>query len=113
MIKCIILSALMSIEMSAPAQWPAIEPPIADKKDFTRVLHGDTTTDHYYWMIDYFKKGTDSTKVVDYLNAENDYLEKMMADTKQFQSSLFAEMKSRIKEKDESVPYFLNGYFYY
>ena len=37
----------------------------------------------------------------------------MMAATKTFQDNLYAEMKARIKEKDESVPFFKNGYFYY
>ena len=32
--------------------------------------------------------------------------------TKDFQKDLFEEMKSRIKEDDESVPYFYNGYYY-
>ena len=35
-----------------------------------------------------------------------------MADTKDFQEKLFQEMKGRIKEDDESVPYKDNGYFY-
>jgi protease II len=30
-----------------------------------------------------------------------------------FQRKLFQEMKARIKEKDESVPVFKNGYYYY
>jgi len=64
-------------------------------------------------MIDYFKKGKDSTKVVDYLKAENTYWEGMMKDTEPFREKLFQEMKARIKEKDESVPVFRNGYYYY
>lgn len=64
-------------------------------------------------MGDYFFKGPDSTKVVDYLNEENAYLKTMMASTESFQDKLFAEMKGRIKEKDESVPYIDNGYYYY
>ena len=35
-----------------------------------------------------------------------------MAHTEHFQKSLFEEMKARIKETDESVPYKENGYFY-
>jgi len=94
--------------------WPTgIVPPMADKKPHQRILHGDTVNDDYFWMIDYFKKGPDSTKVVDYLNAENTYLDTMMGATKPFQEKLFAEMKGRIKEKDESVPVFKNGYYYY
>jgi oligopeptidase B len=46
------------------------------------------------------------------LNQENDYYQKMTAHTKDFQKSLFEEMKARIKEDDQSVPYFYNGYWY-
>jgi oligopeptidase B len=96
-----------------PYQWPGISTPVADKKAFVRTIHGDSVTDNYYWMIDFFKKGPDSTKVVDYLKAENTYLDTMMSGTKQLQADLFKEMKARIKEKDESVPSFKNGYYYY
>ncbi len=87
--------------------------PIAEKKEHWRILHGDKVLDNYYWMYDFFGKGPDSTKVVDYLKAENAYLDQVMAGTKQMQADLFTEMKNRIKEKDESVPVFKNGYFYY
>ena len=100
-------------EKRTPIQWPDAKVPIAAIVPHNRVIHGDTVVDNYYWMIDYFKKGPDSTKVVDYLKAENAYLDTMMKSTKQFQEDLFKEMKGRIKEKDESVPVFRNGYFYY
>ena len=93
--------------------WPDAKPPIAEKQNHIRDIHGEKVSDPYYWMIDYFKKGKDSTKVVNYLNAENAYLETMMADTKQLRANLYEEMKARIKEKDESVPVFKNGYYYY
>src|SRR5580698_9680480 len=76
--------------------WPDVQPPVAGIKPFQRIMHGDTVTDNYYWMIDYFKKGPDSTKVVDYLKAENAYLDTMMSGTKKFQEQLFTEMKARI-----------------
>ena len=95
-------------------KWPeGISAPVAELKVHDRIIHGDTVADPYYWMIDYFKKGPDSTKVVDYLKAENVYLDTMTAGTKDFQQKLFGEMKGRIKEKDESVPVFKNGYYYY
>ncbi|MEP6746481.1 MAG: S9 family peptidase [Bacteroidota bacterium] len=94
--------------------WPqGITAPIADIKPHNRIIHGDTVPDNYYWMIDYFKKGPDSTRVVDYLKAENKYLDTMMSGTKHLQAKLFKEMKARIKEKDESVPFLKNGYYYY
>lgn len=96
-----------------PMKWPDAKAPIAEIIPHNRIIHGDTVADNYYWMIDYFKKGPDSTKVVDYLKAENSYLDTMMKSTDAFQSDLFKEMKGRIKEKDESVPVLKNGYFYY
>lgn len=93
--------------------WPSITPPDAEKKLYVRTLHGDVVNDHYYWMNDYFKKGPDSTRVVNYLEAENNYTAAMMRSTDALQADLFTEMKSRIKEKDESVPVFKNGYYYY
>ncbi|MCZ2298323.1 MAG: S9 family peptidase [Chitinophagales bacterium] len=118
-----ILFILITISMMAcnnnetkkePYQWAKdVQPPVAAIQPTTRVWHGDTVVDNYYWMIDYFKKGPDSTKVVDYLKAENNYTSTMMKGTEKLQQDLFTEMKSRIKEKDESVPTFKNGYFYY
>ena len=69
--------------------------------------HGDKRTDNYYWLND-----RENPEVIDYLNNENDYYNKMTASTKDFQKDLFTEMKSRIKEDDQSAPYFYSGYFY-
>lgn len=112
--KKTITTSLLTITCMMNAQiWPDAKPPIAEKQNYIREIHGEKVNDPYYWMIDYFKKGKDSTKVVNYLTAENAYLETMMADTKQLREKLFKEMKARIKEKDESVPVFKNGYYYY
>lgn len=95
-------------------KWPeGVAAPVAEKKPKELTIHGDTRIDNYYWMNDFFKKGPDSSNVVKYLEAENAYLDTMMSATKPFQEALFKEMKARIKEKDESVPVFKNGYFYY
>lgn len=112
--KKTITTSLLTITCMMNAQiWPDAKPPIAEKQNHIREIHGEKVNDPYHWMIDYFKKGKDSTKVVNYLTAENAYLETMMADTKQLRDNLYQEMKARIKEKDESVPVFKNGYYYY
>lgn len=87
--------------------------PIAEKKEHVRTIHGDTVVDNYYWMYDFFGKGPDSTLVVDYLEAENAYLDTVMSGTVKFQEALYDEMRKRIKETDESLPVFINGYYYY
>jgi len=95
-------------------KWPHdIAAPPADTIPHQRTIHGDTVSDNYYWMIDYFKKGPHSARVIDYLEKENAYLDAMMSGTKEFREKLFHEMKARIKEKDESVPVYKNGYYYY
>ncbi|PVH24779.1 S9 family peptidase [Sphingobacterium corticibacter] len=95
-------------------QWPNdVQAPVAEINPYTRAIHGDTVIDNYYWLNDYFKEGPDSAKVVAYLNAENIYTQAMMKDTEGFQESLFKELKGRIKEADESVPYLKDGYYYY
>ncbi|HAE66673.1 MULTISPECIES: S9 family peptidase [Sphingobacterium] len=93
--------------------WPNVMAPVAAIYPHVRKIHDDTVQDDYYWMIDYFKKGEKSQEVIDYLEEENNYTNLMLQDTEDLQESLFHELKSRIKEKDESVPYYKNGYFYY
>lgn len=93
--------------------WPKAEAPIALKKEHIRNIHQDPVNDPYYWMNDFFKKGPDSAAVIAYLEAENTYTATILKHTEPLQAKLFTEMKSRIKEKDESVPYLKNGYYYY
>lgn len=107
-----LISILMTMNLNAQ-KWLNIPQPDANQKSHLREIHGDKVNDPYYWMNAYFKKTADSTEVLDYLKAENNYITKMMKDTETFQGELFEEMKSRIKEKDESVPVFKNGYYYY
>ncbi len=97
----------------ASFEWPSAVAPIALIKPHIRTLHGDTVVDNYFWLNDYFKKGPDSSVVVTYLEAENKYTDTMMKGAESLQSKLFEEMKGRIKEQDESVPYLKNGYYYY
>lgn len=111
--NALLVSILLFFSMSLTAQFQTAKAPVAEKKAHWRDIHGDKVLDNYYWMYDYFGKGPDSTNVVNYLKAENEYLDQVMQNTKGFQESLFAEMKARIKEKDESVPVFRNGYYYY
>ena len=84
-----------------------IEPPKANRIPKNLEKHGDVRVDNYYWLNE-----RDNREVLDYLERENDYNEKMTAHTKEFQKNLFEEMKARIKEDDESVPYKYNGYWY-
>jgi len=96
-----------------------LKPPIAEKKDSVMTIHGDTRIDPYFWMrlTDEQKRAEtpdeQTTDVLTYLNLENDYKNEIMKDTEGFQTQLFDEIVGRIKKTDESVPYFLKGYWYY
>jgi oligopeptidase B len=81
--------------------------PKADKIEKKLEKHGDVRIDNYYWLNE-----KENPKVIDYLNAENEYYDFITASSKQFQADLFEEMKARIKEDDESVPYKKNNYHY-
>lgn len=90
--------------------------PVAEKRPDT--LSGNRI-DNYYWMklTDEQKnaeqKDEQTQKVVDYLNAENDYLKASLKHTEALQKKIYDEIIGRIKQTDESVPYKDNGYWYY
>ena len=95
-----------------------LKAPSAEKQAESLTIHNSTRIDNYFWMrlTDEQKtaknKDNQTQKVEAYLNAENEYFDKVTASTNKFQKELFEEMKGRIKEDDTSVPYFRNNYFY-
>ncbi|WP_104733806.1 S9 family peptidase [Hanstruepera ponticola] len=96
-----------------------INPPIAKKIPKELTSHGDTRIDDYFWMrLSDEQKNADNPDaqtqdVLNYLNAENDYLNEVMQHTEVFQDRLFNEIVGRIKKDDQSVPVTDNGYSYY
>ncbi|MEN7549407.1 S9 family peptidase [Rapidithrix thailandica] len=96
-----------------------MQAPKAEKEAKQLTLHGDTRTDDYYWMrlTDEQKNAetpdAHTQKVIDYLDAENEYTQKQLSHTEALQDTLYQEIVGRIKQTDESVPYFENGYWYY
>jgi len=97
------------------------KPPVAQKIPHEITTHGDSRIDNYYWMrlsdeqknAEEANRDAQTNQVLGYLNAENAYTNEVMAHTDQFQKDLFSEMKSRVKETDQSVPIKDNGYWYY
>ncbi len=85
-----------------------LEPPIAKIVPKAFEEHGSTRVDNYYWLNE-----RDSPEVIAYLEAENAFAERATEHSKPLQEALVKEFTERIKQTDESVPYFRNGYFYY
>ncbi|ALD21042.1 S9 family peptidase [Hymenobacter sp. DG25A] len=90
------------------AQAQTAVPPVAAIKPKQLTMLGNTRTDNYYWLNE-----RSNPEVISYLEAENAYFDQVMAPVKGLEEKLYAEIKGRIQEKDESVPYRDNGYYYY
>ena len=103
---CVIF-VFYSINLKAQNMPEKTQPPVAKIIPKKLEKFGNVRIDNYFWLND-----RKNPEVIDYLNKENAYYEKMTAHTKVFQKELFEEMKARIKEDDESVPYLYNGYYY-
>ena len=98
---------------------PTIQAPVAKVIPHEFQEFGNIRVDNYHWMRLTDEQKTAVTPdaqtqdVLDYLNAENAYLKAGMIHTQKLQDKLFEEIKGRIKQDDESVPYLDNGYFYW
>ena len=104
----ILISSLFSCDTKTQKSMSELpNAPLAKQIPKNLTIHDDVRVDEFYWLND-----RENSEVIDYLNKENDYYDAHTAHTKKFQTSLFEEMKSRIKEDDSSVPYKYNGYWY-
>lgn len=84
------------------------KPPVAKVIPKIVELHGETLVDPYAWLRD-----KDNPETLAHLNAENAYADAMTRRLKSFENALYAEMLSRIKETDMSVPTKRDDFFYY
>lgn len=117
----LILTIMISSCKSNDTERPhlSLEAPVAKKIPKELTVHDDTRIDNYFWMrLSDEQKNAETPDaqtqdVLDYLNAENDYLSKAMAHTTELQDKLYNEIVGRIKKDDQSVPVNDNGYSYY
>ncbi|MEN8117334.1 MAG: S9 family peptidase [Bacteroidota bacterium] len=105
--KLYLLTAIILI-LAACSTKEKVMPPVAKKVAKELTTHGDTRIDNYYWMNE-----RENPEVITHLEVENAYKEAAMKHTEPLQAKLYDEIKSKIKEEDESVPYKKNGYYYY
>ncbi|WP_339524444.1 S9 family peptidase [Pseudomonas sp. EA_35y_Pfl2_R111] len=72
------------------------------------IARADKAADPYRWL-----ENRDSAEVLDYLKAENAYLEQQLSEQMQLRETLFQEIKGRIRETDLSLPSPWGPYLYY
>ena len=113
----VLLFAATTLIMTSCVSKPT--PPVAEKTPYVVQSNGNERVDDYFWMrLSDEQKNAETSdaqtvNVLAYLNAENDYAKAIMKHTSILQEKLFDEMKGRIKEDDETVPYLDNGYYYH
>jgi len=105
LVQFLILAFALVACTSEETEIPA---PAAEKRPVTLELHGDSRVDDYYWL-----RERENPEVISYLEAENAHTEEALSPFEGLQSVLFDEIKSRIKQDDESAPYRIGEYFYY
>ncbi|MBO0836567.1 MAG: S9 family peptidase, partial [Actinobacteria bacterium] len=84
------------------------EPPPAKRVPSERTHHGDTFVDDYAWLT-----AKDDSDTIEFLEAQNRYTESLTASQESLREAVFAEIKSRTKETDLSVPTRKGGWWYY
>ncbi|MBD0367035.1 MAG: S9 family peptidase, partial [Flavisolibacter sp.] len=84
-----------------------LQPPIAKKASKVFTEHGNNRTDDYYWM------NTPDSATINYLKAENAYVEAYLKHTEPLQKKIYDELVARIEQRYVSLPEKENGYWYY
>ncbi len=106
--KNLVLYFLMATTMACSGEETSTTVPTAEMRPVTLELHGDTRVDNYYWL-----RERENPEVIAHLEAENAHTEKALEPFSGLQGILANEMKSRIKQDDQSAPYRLGDHFYY
>jgi len=94
----------------APAIPATPQPPVAAKKPYQVPSPHGSREDEYYWLRD---DKRENPEMLAYLNAENEYADRMLAHIKPLETRLYNEIIGRLQQDDSTVPYLMNGYWYY
>lgn len=86
----------------------AAKPPVAAVRPTELREHGVVRVDPYYWM-----RERDDPAVLAYLQAENQYVDQVLAPTRALQEELFQELKAREPRTEVSAPYPEGTWWYY
>jgi len=87
---------------------PALTAPVAALRPHRFDEFGTVRIDQYYWL-----KDRNNPEVIKYLEDENAYTKAVMAHTEALQGRLYDELKGRVLQNDQSVPFREGNYFYY
>ena len=101
-------SATVTVPATPAPQMP--RPPLAAQKPHQIVSPNGSRNDEYYWLRDDTRE---NAEMLTYVKAENAYTDAMLGHTKPLETRLYNEIISRLKQDDSTVPYLMNGYWYF
>ena len=90
------------------AQMEGPAAPVASQRSHTISVHGDERHDPWFWLRD-----QEDPETMEYLKAENAHTETYLKPLQGLQDRVYAEIRGRIKEDDNTVPEKDGEYFYY
>jgi oligopeptidase B len=93
-----------------PVVTPVPQPPVAAKKPYQVASPNGSREDEYYWLRD---DKREDAQMLAYVKAENAYADAMLAHTKALETKVYKEIIGRLQQDDSSVPYLMNGYWYF
>src|SRR6266446_6512665 len=96
------------LAQALPTTTPSAVSPVAAVRPHRFDEHGNVRVDPYYWL-----KDRNNPEVIKYLEDENAYTRGVMAHTEGLQARLYEELKGRVLQNDQSVPFREGNYFYY
>jgi len=104
------LKSLMLIELFSAISLvgQTTKPPVAPVIEHRETRYGTTVVDNYFWL-----REKSNPEVIKYLETENAYTDAMTKPLKPFESALYSEILSHIKQTDLSVPVRRGDYYYY
>lgn len=88
------------------------KPPHAKQKPHTKTYHGVTVSDPYAWLKDPAYPKVEDPEILSYLEEENAYYQEVMKPHDPLKQKLFEEIKGRITEDDQAVPWIDGAYSY-
>lgn len=88
-------------------------PPVARKIAHSFTLHDKTVQDEYAWLKDPHYPTVDNPEILDYLKQENAFFEQAMKPRTALTDQLFSEMKARLQEDEQAVPWQDGDYLYW
>jgi oligopeptidase B len=90
-----------------------VSAPVAKKSKKVIENFNDKRVDFYDWLRDKDYTNVKNKEILNYLESENNYANHELSKYSDLIDEIYSEIKSKIKEDDETVPIKIGDYYYY